>query len=135
MKPSHVLEAADVKVIALAAEAEARKNGWAVSIAIVDAGGHLLGLQRLDGAAPATTQMASAKANTAALVQRDSKHYEDMINGGRMAFLSAPGLRGVLEGGLAIVKDGQCIGAVGVSGVKPSHDVEVASAGIAALGL
>jgi glc operon protein GlcG len=115
MKSSLVLEAADVKVIGLAAEAEARRNGWPVSIAIVDAGGHLLGLQRLDGAAPATAQMASAKANTAALVQRDSKHYEDMINGGRMAFLSAPGLRGVLEGGVAIVKDGQCIGAVGVA--------------------
>jgi glc operon protein GlcG len=135
MKSSHILEAADVKVIGLAAEAEARKNAWAVSIAVVDAGGHLLGLQRLDGAAPATAQMASAKANTAALVQRDSKHYEDMINGGRMAFLSAPGLRGVLEGGVAIVKDGQCIGAVGVSGVKPSDDVQVARAGIAALGL
>jgi glc operon protein GlcG len=135
MKNSHSLEAADVKVVGLAAEAEARKNDWPVSIAIVDAGGHLLGLQRLDGAAPATAQLATAKANTAALVQRDSKHFEDMINGGRMAFLSAPALRGVLEGGVVIVKDGHCIGAVGVSGVKPSEDVQVARAGIAALGL
>lgn len=135
MKNSHFLEAADVKAVGLAAEAEAHKNGWPVSIAIVDSGGHLLGLQRLDGAAPATAHMASAKANTAALVQRDSKHYEDMINGGRMAFLSAPALRGVLEGGVVIVKDGHCIGAVGVSGVKPSEDAQVARAGIAALGL
>jgi glc operon protein GlcG len=135
MKSSHLLEAADVKVIGLAAEAEASMKGWAVSIAIVDAGGHLMSLQRLDGAAPATAQMASAKANTAALVQRDSKHYEDMINGGRPAFLSAPQLRGVLEGGVVILKDGQCIGAVGVSGVKPSDDAQVARAGINALGL
>jgi glc operon protein GlcG len=68
-------------------------------------------------------------------VQRDSKHYEDMINGGRPAFLSAPQLRGVLEGGVVILKDGQCIGAVGVSGVKPSDDAQVARAGINALGL
>jgi uncharacterized protein GlcG (DUF336 family) len=93
-----------------------------------------MGLQRLDGAAPATAHVAAAKANTAALVQRDSKHYEDMINGGRIAFLSAPELRGVLEGGVVIVKDGHCIGAVGVSGVKPAEDVQIARAGIAALG-
>lgn len=135
MKNSHFLDAADVKIIGLAAEAEAHKNGWPVSIAIVDAGGHLMGLQRLDGAGPATAQVASAKANTAAMVQRDSKHYEDMINGGRLAFLSAPGLHGLLEGGVVIVKDGHCIGAVGVSGVKPSEDAQVAQAGIAALGL
>jgi glc operon protein GlcG len=135
MKSSHVLESADVKAIALAAEVEAHTNGWPVSIAIVDAGGSLLSLQRLDGAAPATAHMASAKANTAALVQRDSKHFEDMINGGRVAFLSAPELRGVLEGGVVIVKDGQCIGAVGVSGVKPPDDARIARAGIAALGL
>lgn len=134
MKTSHFLEAADVKAVGLAAEAEAHKNGWPVSIAIVDTGGHLLGLQRLDGAAPATAHMASAKATTAALVQRDNKHFEDMINNGRFAFLSAP-LHGVLEGGVVIVKDGHCIGAVGVSGVKPSEDARVARAGIAALGL
>jgi glc operon protein GlcG len=135
MKTSHVLEAADVKVVGLAAEAEAHMNNWPVSIAIVDSGGSLLSLQRLDGAAPATVQMASAKANTAALVQRDSKHFEDMINGGRVAFLSAPQLRGVLEGGVVIVKNGQCIGAVGVSGVKPFEDAQIARAGIAALDL
>ena len=135
MKTCHFLEAADVKAVGDAAEAEAHKNGWPVSIAIVDAGGHLLGLRRLDGAAPATAHMASAKANTAALVRRDSKHFEDMINGGRVAFLSAPVLHAVLEGGVAIMKDGDCIGAVGVSGVKPSEDAQVARAAIAALGL
>lgn len=107
MKTTQFLEAADVKAISLAAEAEALRNHWPVSIAIVDAGGHLLGLVRLDGAAPATAHMAPAKAHTAATVRRESKHYEDMINGGRVAFLSAPGLHGVLEGGIPIMKDGQ----------------------------
>ena len=100
MKTKHVLEAADVKLIAAAAEAEALKNHWAVTIAIVDDGGHLLGLQRLDGAPPFSAHMAPAKANTAALGRRESKIYEDVINGGRVAFLSAPDLHGLLEGGV-----------------------------------
>lgn len=134
MKNKPVLEMADVKAVAAAAEAEAVKNSWAVSIAIVDDGGHLLWLQRLDGAPPISAQIAPAKAGTAALGRRESKAYEDMINGGRVSFLSAP-LAGMLEGGVTIVKDGQVIGAVGVSGVKSSEDVQIARAGIAALGL
>ena len=135
MKTKHELELADVKAIAAAAEAEALKNKWAVSIAIVDDGGHLLWLQRLDGAAPSSAQIAPAKAHTSALGRRDSKVYEDIINGGRTAFLSAPGLQGLLEGGVAIVKDGQVLGAVGVSGVKSTEDAQIARAGIAAIGL
>lgn len=135
MKTKHELELADVKAIAAAAEAEALKNKWAVSIAIVDDGGHLLWLQRLDGAAAISAQIAPAKANTSALGRRDSKVYEDIVNGGRTAFLSAPSLQGLLEGGVAIVKDGQVIGAVGVSGVKSHEDAQIARAGIAAIGL
>lgn len=135
MKSKTMLENVDIKVIAAAAEAEALKNKWAVTIAIVDDGGHLLHLQRLDGAAPVSAHIAPAKANTAAMGQRESKIYEDVINGGRTAFLSAPYLQGMLEGGVPIIKDGQCIGAVGVSGVKSSEDVQVARAGIAAIGL
>ena len=135
MKSKTMLENADIKAIAAAAEAEALKNKWAVTIAIVDDGGHLLHLQRLDGAAPVSAHIAPAKANTAAMGQRESKVYEDVINGGRTAFLSAPYLRGMLEGGVPIIKDGQCIGAVGVSGVKSSEDAQVARAGIAAIGL
>lgn len=135
MKTKHELELADVKAIAAAAEAKALKNKWAVSIAIVDDGGHLLWLQRLDGAAAISAQIAPAKANTSALGRRDSKIYEDIINGGRTAFLSAPALQGLLEGGVAIVKDGQVIGAVGVSGVKSHEDAQIARAGIAAIGL
>jgi uncharacterized protein GlcG (DUF336 family) len=135
MKSKAVLEFADVKTIAAAAEAEALKNNWAVTIAIVDDGGHLLHLQRLDGAPPISSHLAPSKANTAAMGRRDSKIYEDVINGGRMSFLSAPYLQGMLEGGVPIIKDGQCIGAVGVSGVKSSEDAQIARAGMAAIGL
>lgn len=135
MKSKSLLEHADIKAIATAAEAEALKNNWAVTIAIVDDGGHLLHLNRLDGAAPISAHIAPAKANTAAMGRRESKVYEDMVNGGRMSFLSAPHLSGLLEGGVPIVKDGQCLGAVGVSGVKSNEDAQVARAGIAAIGL
>jgi uncharacterized protein GlcG (DUF336 family) len=135
MKTKHFLESTDIKAIAAAAEAEALKNNWAVTIAIVDDGGHLLSLQRLDGAAPISAHIAPAKANTAAVGRRESKIYEDVINGGRVSFLSAPDLKGLLEGGVPIIKDGQCIGAVGVSGVKSNEDAQVAKAGIAAIGL
>ncbi len=132
MKTKFFLELADVKAIAAAAEACAAKNQWAVAIAVVDDGGHLLWLQRLDGAAPIAAQIAIAKATTAALGRRASAEYEQMINGGRNAFLSAPGLVGMLEGGVPILRDGQCLGAVGVSGVKAPEDAQVASAGVAA---
>ena len=124
----------DARRIAAAAEAEAVKNHWAVAIAVVDDGGHLLWLQRLDGAAPISAQIAPAKARTAALGRRESRLYEEMINGPRTAFLSAPGLDGMLEGGVPVLRDGHCLGAVGVSGVKSSEDVQIARAGIAALG-
>ena len=123
----------DVKRIAAAAEAEAVAHSWNVTIAIVDDGGHLLWVQRLDGAAAISAQIAPAKAHTAAMGRRESKGYEDMINQGRMSFLSAPGLQGMLEGGVPILVDGFCVGAVGVSGVKSTEDVQIARAGIAAL--
>lgn len=135
MQSKPILTLDDVKKIAAAAEAEAVKNNWAVTIAIVDDGGHLLWLQRLDGAAPVSAHIGPAKARTAALGRRESKVYEDIINGGRTAFLSAPTVDGLLEGGVPIVKDGQVIGAVGVSGVKSNEDAQIAKAGIAAIGL
>jgi uncharacterized protein GlcG (DUF336 family) len=133
MKSKPTLTIEDTRAIAAAAEAEALKNGWAVTLAVVDDGGHLLWLQRLDGAAPISAEIAPAKARTAALGRRESKVYEDMINGGRVSFLSAPVLHGMLEGGVPIVVDGQVIGAVGVSGVKSTEDAQIARAGIAAL--
>lgn len=135
MKSKAVLEFTDVKAIASAAEAEAVKNNWAVTIAIVDDGGHLLHLQRLEGAAPISAHIAPSKARTAAMGRRESKIYEDNINGGRVSFLSAPYIDGMLEGGVPVMKDGQCLGAVGVSGVKSTEDAQVARAGIAAIGL
>jgi len=134
MNTKPYLSLTDVKRVAAAAEAEALAHQWAVVIAVVDDGGHLLWLQRLDGAAPISSQIAPAKARTAALGRRESRLYEEMINQGRTSFLSAPGLEGMLEGGVPIVVDGQCVGAVGVSGVKSSEDAQIARAGIAALG-
>jgi glc operon protein GlcG len=135
MKTKAFLEATDVKAILAAAEAEALRNNWPVTITVVDDGGHLLGLVRLDGAAAISSHISPAKAKTAALGRRETKVYEDIINGGRTSFLSAPVLEGMLEGGVPIVKDGQCIGAVGVSGVKSNEDAQIARAGIAAIGL
>ena len=134
MENKPYLTLADVKRIAAAAEAEALAQEWPVTIAIVDDGGHLLWLQRLDGAAPVSSHIAPAKARTAALGRRESRVYEEMINQGRASFLSAPVLEGMLEGGVPILVGGQCLGAVGVSGVKSSEDAQVAKAGIAALG-
>ena len=135
MQSKQFMTLADVKKIAAAAEAEAIANKWPVSIAIVDDGGHLLWQQRLDGAAPLSSHIAPAKARTAALGQRETKVYEDIINNGRYSFLSAPVVEGMLEGGVPVMVDGHCVGAVGVSGVKSTEDAQIAKAGIAALGL
>jgi len=135
MRTKQALTLDDVKKIAAASEAEAVSHKWAVSIAIVDDGGHLLWLQRLDGAPATSAMIGPAKARTAALGQRETKVYEDVINNGRYSFLSAPGLDGLLEGGVPIMVGGECVGAVGVSGVKSNEDAQIAKAGIAALGL
>lgn len=135
MQSKPVMTLDDVKKIAAAAEAEALANKWAVTIAIADDGGNLLWLQRLDGAAPVSASIGPAKARTAALGQRETKVYEDIINNGRYSFLSAPNIEGLLEGGVPIMVNGVCVGAVGVSGVKSSEDAQIARAGIAALGL
>ena len=132
MKTKSVLMLEDVRRMAAAAEALALARGWAVAFAIVDDGGHLLWLQRLDNTAPISSQIAPAKARTAALGRRESRLYEEMINQGRVSFLSAP-LEGMLEGGVPVMVDGQCVGAVGVSGVKSTEDAEVARAALAAL--
>lgn len=133
MRPRPALELEDVKRILGACEAEAARHGWAVSIAVVDDGGHLLALQRLDGAPPVSAQIAPAKAHTAAVGRRESRLYEEMINQGRVSFLSVPGMEALLEGGVPVMVDGHCVGAVGVSGVKSAEDAQIARAGIAAL--
>lgn len=135
MKTKSILSQDDVSRVLEAARQEALKNQWPVTIAVADDGGHLLGLVRLDGAAPMSAYIAPAKARTAALGRRESRLFEEMINQGRTAFLSVPAqaLEGMLEGGLPIIVDGQCVGAVGVSGVKSTEDSQIARAGITAI--
>ncbi|MGV8860687.1 MAG: heme-binding protein [Pseudomonas sp.] len=132
MKTKAILSQTEVSQILAAARAEAQKNNWAVSIAVVDDGGHPLALERLDGCAPIGAYIATEKARTSALGRRESKGYEDMVNGGRSAFLSAPLLTS-LEGGVPVIVDGQVIGAVGVSGVKADQDAQIAKAGAESL--
>ncbi|NUU36139.1 heme-binding protein [Pseudomonas sp. C2B4] len=128
MKSKAMLGQTEVGQILAAARSEAQTHQWPVTIVVVDDGGHPLALERLDGAAPITAYIATEKARTAALGRRESKGYEEMVNGGRTAFLSAPLLTS-LEGGVPIIVDGQVIGAVGVSGVKAEQDAQVAKAG------
>ena len=131
MKPTHFLTLDDVKLAAGAAEAEALANGWAVSIAICDAGGHALWLQRMDGAPLMSAAVAPEKARTCVLSGKPSKAFEDMVNNGRFAALAMPVVP--LEGGEPIVFGGNVVGAVGVSGVKAGEDAQVARAAVAAL--
>jgi glc operon protein GlcG len=133
MKTKHFLTHDDVEKILAASKAEALNNHWAVTIAVADDGGHLLGLLRLDGCATISSYIATEKARTAALGRRESRVYEELINNGRTSFLSAPLMQGMLEGGVNIVIEGQTIGAVGVSGVKSTEDAQIAKAGIAVL--
>jgi glc operon protein GlcG len=114
----------------VAAEAEARKNGWQVVISIVDTGGHLVMLQRLD-AQNASINIATGKASTAVNFRRPTKALEDSLaaNGSALRLLAVPGAM-PLQGGLPIVVDGKIIGGIGVSGVQASQDEMVAKAGI-----
>lgn len=123
----------EVEQVVQAALVQARQHGWAVSVAVVDDGGHPLALERLDGCAPLAAYICLEKARTAALGRRESKAYEDMINGGRAAFLSVSSIGGMLEGGIPIVVEGQIVGAVGVSGVSAADDARVAQAGALAV--
>lgn len=120
----------DCKKIAAAAEAEAVKNKWNVCVAILDDGGHLLHLARMDGATPANAEIAVMKASTAALTRRPSKAWEERV-AGRIVMLKMPVLP--VQGGLPIMAEGHCIGAVGVSGVQSHEDEQIAAAGIQAV--
>jgi uncharacterized protein GlcG (DUF336 family) len=129
------LEAA--KAMMIAAETEARKNGWNVSIAICDAGGDLVHFSRFDDAHTASAKIAQGKARTAARFRRPTKPIEESINSGRTAFVTVDATDGLtpLEGGLPIVAGGRVVGGIGVSGVASAQDVQIAAAGLAALGL
>lgn len=134
MRTKPALTDEDVKNMAAAAEAHAAANHWTVTVAILDDGGHLLHLHRMDGTAPSTVEMAIGKGRTAVLGRRETKVYEDIVKNGRTAFLSAP-LVAMVEGGVPIVFEGEVVGSIGVSGVKSEQDAAIARAGIAALGI
>lgn len=126
------LTLAAAKKVAAAAEAEARKNNWNVVIAILDEGGHLVYLQRMDGAQIASVEIALKKAESAVRFKRPTKAFEDQLVGGRTAILKLPGAM-PFEGGLPILAGEQVIGAIGVSGVTSQQDGQIAKAGLAAL--
>lgn len=129
-KKSLTLEAA--RQIAAAAEAEARKNNWNVVIAILDDGGHLVYLQRMDTTQVGSVEVAIAKAKSAVFFKRPTKAFEEALSGGRTAILRLPNAVPV-EGGVPLISDGVVIGAIGVSGVQSNQDGQIAQAGAAAL--
>ncbi len=131
MRTKPCLTLADVKTMLAACEAEAAKSKWAVAISIVDEGGFLLGFQRMDGAPAISAEVSMGKARTAALTKRPSKFFEDRVKE-RPAFAGFPA--GILiQGGVPIVHDNECVGAVGVSGVQSHEDEQIAQAGVNAL--
>jgi glc operon protein GlcG len=129
-RPELLLE--DCLKIHAAAEAEARRNKWIVAIAILDDGGHLLHFARMDGATPANAAIAVEKARTSALSRRTTGRWEQLVKDGRTGMLKMPGILPV-QGGVPILIEGSCIGAVGVSGVQSHEDEQIAQAGIDAL--
>ena len=133
MKTKPCLTLEDCRKMTTAAEAEAKKNNWSVTIAILDDGGHILSLTRMDGASPVSAEIATLKGRSAAISRRSTKVSEDRIAGGRVALLKMPVLP--VQGGLPIMYEGHCVGGIGVSGVQSHEDEQVCSAALAALGL
>jgi glc operon protein GlcG len=128
-KPS--LTASDAAKMMAACKTEAARQKWPVCIAIVDDGGYLLALERMDGAHLLTPEAALGKARTAALMKKPSRFMEERINS-RPAFLRFPEIMPVI-GGLPVMHDGECVGGIGVAGVQSDEDEQVAQAGVDAL--
>lgn len=124
-----ILTLDDAKKIVVGAEVEAYRNGWPVVIVIVDDGGHLLYLQRLDNAQFGSINVAIEKARAAIAFRRPTKIWEENIAEGRMRYLNLPGTLPI-EGGLPITVNNQFVGAIGVSGVRSFQDAQIAQAGI-----
>ncbi|GAB1720106.1 MAG: Protein of unknown function DUF336 [Nitrosospira sp.] len=119
----------DAKKIAAASEAEANRNGWPVVIAIVDEGGHLLHLSRLDNTQHGSIEVAIQKARAAIAFRRPTKVWEEHVAAGQLRYLGLPGTLPI-EGGLPVIVDDQFVGAVGVSGVRSHQDAQIAQAGL-----
>jgi len=132
VKTKQCLTLADVKKMAAACEAEAIKNKWDVVIAILDDGGHMLLLHRMDGTTPFNAQVAVEKGRSAAVSRRSTKSWEDRIAAGRNAVLNMPVLP--IQGGIPIMYKGECLGGIGISGVQSHEDEQIAQAGLDALG-
>ena len=133
MRQKPALTADDCHKMMAACKAEAAKNKWAVTIAIVDDSGAALLLERLDGAGAISATVAMGKAQTSALTKRPSKFFEDRVKE-RPAFVTFPTPGVMFQGGVPIVHQGECVGAIGVSGVQSHEDEQVAQAGVTALG-
>lgn len=131
MRTKPCLSLDDCKKMIAACEAEARRNKWEVVIAILDDGGHLLMLERMDGATPANAQIAVQKGRSAAISRRSTKMWEDRIKDGRLAMLKMPVLP--VQGGIPVMYQDVCVGAIGVSGVQSHEDEQIAQAGADAL--
>ncbi len=132
LREQPTLTLAAARRIIAAAEAEAIKNSWPVVMAVVDSGGHLLALARLDEAQTGSVEIAIKKARSAMAFKRPTKAWSDALVGGRQAVLALPGVMPT-EGGVPISYQGKLVGAIGVSGVRPEQDGQIAAAGIAAL--
>ncbi len=122
----------DALRITAAARRAATENNWNVVIAVVDDGGHLISLQRMDGTQKGSVRVAEQKARTAIMFKRPTKAFEDMVLQGRPVMMTLPDVI-CLEGGLPLIRDGVYLGAIGVSGLKSSEDGVVAAAGASAL--
>ena len=130
MHSQMVLSLEDAKRIADACRAKAGEQGWKVVVAIVDDGAHLMYLERMDGTQKASSVVAVEKARTALLFKRPTKAIEAAVLGGRPVMMMLPGATPI-EGGLPLVRDGQFLGAIGISGVQSSEDGIIAAAGVA----
>ena len=133
MRKKPCLTVDDAHKMMAACKAEAQKNKWAVTIAIVDDSGAALLLERLDGAGAISALVAMGKAQTSAVTKRPSKFFEDRVKE-RPAFVTFPTPGVMFQGGLPLVHQGECVGAIGVSGVQSHEDEQVAQAGVTALG-
>jgi len=131
MRSRPTLTLSDADRLVTAARTDAERRGWSVAIAVVDDGGYLLRLDRLDGAGLQTSEIAMMKARSAALSRMPTRRLEEVVKE-RAGMLGMPN-RLAVQGGLPIMHQGECVGGIGVSGVQSHEDEEVAAAGLAAL--
>ena len=132
MRNRPALTSADAQKMMAACKAEAQKNKWNVTIAIVDDAGYPLLVERMDGSGPISAEVAIGKARTSAITKRPTKFWEDRVKD-RPAFLTFPS-DVMFQGGLPLMHQGECVGAIGVSGVASHEDEQIAKAGVAAIG-